>query len=341
MAPSAGQRSRTASRTPAPGGQTTRWLVFVHQLPARPSNLRVRTWRRLQQLGAIALKQSVYVLPDSGDAREDFEWLKADVEGAGGTASVFAAGSLDAWSDDDLREQFRRLSQDAYVALAAEIGRANRALQSCRRRSSSRADFFGAAARDGVTGSLTRLEALVSRGKGPPARQHAEDPSGYTDRLWVTRPRPGVDRMASAWLIRRFIDPDARFGFAADRDRAPRDAVAFDMFGVELTHTGSGCTFETLCSTFGVRDQAVERIAAIVHDLDLKDGRFGAAEAPAIGIVIDGLQRVHDRDDELLSSGMTLFEALYRAFGHSARRGGARTAPRSRAKRRGRRSEGQ
>ena len=126
--------------------------------------------------------------------------------------------------------------------------------------------------------------------------------------------------MASAWLIRRFIDPEARFAFAPDRGTLPTgDPVPFDMFGVEFSHQGEGCTFETLCTVFGIQDPAVARIAAIVHDLDLKDGRFGAADAPTVGSVIDGLQLAHRDDDELLERGMTLFESLYRAFGESAR----------------------
>ncbi|HSC28292.1 MAG TPA: chromate resistance protein ChrB domain-containing protein, partial [Vicinamibacterales bacterium] len=135
----------------------------------------------------------------------------------------------------------------------------------------------------------------------------------YEGRLWVTRPRPGVDRMASAWLIRRFIDAGARFGFVADRDAAPPDSVPFDMFGVEFTHQGELCTFEMLCETFRLNEPALSRIAEIVHDLDLKDGRFGATEAPAMGVIIEGLRLSHADDHDLLAAGMTLFEALYRA----------------------------
>lgn len=140
--------------------------------------------------------------------------------------------------------------------------------------------------------------------------------------------------MASAWLIRRFIDPDARFGFVADREGAPREAVPFDMFGVEFSHHGGHCTFETLCQRFGVTDAAVARLAGLVHDLDLKDGQFGAPEAPAVGTVIEGLQLVDPQDDTLLEHGMTLFEALYRAFEQSGRRAGPPPVARQLAKRR-------
>ena len=126
--------------------------------------------------------------------------------------------------------------------------------------------------------------------------------------------------MASAWLIRRFIDPEARFGFAKDREKTPNDALPFDMFGVEFGHRGSNCTFETLCEVFGIADPAVVRVASIVHDLDLKDGRFGAAESETIGALIDGLQLAHADDHELLDRGMTLFESLYRTFAHTAKK---------------------
>lgn len=325
-------KNSTRVSEPAAGGAPVkrRWLLFVHQLPTSSSNLRVKTWRRMQQLGAIALKQAVYVLPDSPAAREDFEWLKTEIEGAGGEASVFAAASVDAWSDDALTEEFRRDRQAAYTALAEELEEHVRRLARPKRRQPAsspsarklaafrerlsaleRIDFFGSAGRDRVVALITRLEAGPS---GAPASSAAlKDRRQYSRRLWVTRPRPGVDRMSSAWLIRRFIDADARFGFAADRDAAPRDAIPFDMFGVELTHRGEHCTFETLCADFGLDDAALRHVAAIVHDLDLKDGRFSAPEAPSVGLLIDGLQLAHADDADLLAHGIVLFEALYRA----------------------------
>jgi hypothetical protein len=148
--------------------------------------------------------------------------------------------------------------------------------------------------------------------------------------VWITRPRPGVDRMASAWLIRRFIDRQARFGFAADREAVPEHGLPFDMFGVEFSHQGGGCTFETLCSRFDINGPALQRIAAIVHDLDLKDGRFGAPECSTVAAMIDGLQLADHNDDALLEQGMTLFDSLYRSFEQSSRTTGPRVAARPR-----------
>jgi hypothetical protein len=318
------------------------WLLFVHQLPSNPSNLRVRTWRRLQQLGAIPIKQAVYVLPDTPGAREDFEWLKTEVTGAGGDASVFAAESVDAWSDDALIDEFRQSREAVYLGLARDVEKTLKRASKTRPSQGSRApaierllsifrerlaaiekiDFFGSSGRDRVTALLQQLEHRSSaRRAAPVAAQSAAsvDVNAYRRRLWVTRPRPGVDRMASAWLIRRFIDPQAKFDFAADRDAVPASAVPFDMFGVEFSHQGDGCTFETLCTTFSIRGPAIARIAAIVHDLDLKDERFDALDAPTVGAMIEGLQLAHGDDETLLAQGMTLFESLYRAFDQSAR----------------------
>jgi hypothetical protein len=331
-----------------------RWLLFVHQLPSQPSNLRVTTWRRLQQVGAIPLKQAVYVLPDTPDAREDFEWLKTEVKAAGGDASVFAADHMDAWSDDALVEEFRRARQDLYDDLARDIEQALTRATRARRPKGTRApavrrlldifrerlvaaekvDFFGSAGRDRVLAILRQLEDRIA-GQGQQAASsekglRSAPSASFQGRFWMTRPRPGVDRMASAWLIRRFIDRQARFGFAADRESVPDDAVPFDMFGVEFSHQGEGCTFETLCAVFAIEAPALSRIAAIVHDLDLKDGRFGAPECGTVGAMIEGLRLAYPNDDALLEQGMTLVESLYRSFERSSRSTGPRIAARPR-----------
>ncbi|MGE0362115.1 MAG: chromate resistance protein ChrB domain-containing protein [Vicinamibacterales bacterium] len=344
---------------PAPAAATPRWLLFVHQLPATPSNLRVRTWRRLQQIGALPVKQAVYALPDSPAAREDFEWLRSEVKGSGGDATVFVADAVDRWTTDALVDEFRRARQEAYAALAADIDQALGRVAAKRRPRGTRApavgrladgfrerlsaleriDFFGSAGRDRVVSLLARLDEKTRRGRpaaAAPADAGPLDRADYLGRLWVTRPRPGVDRMSSAWLIRRFVDGQARFAFAADRESLPSAAaLPFDMFGVEFSHHGDDCTFETLCRVFGIDEPAVARIAAIVHDLDLKDGRFGAAEAATVGALIDGLQRATDDDGLLLERGITLFESLYQSFGHAERPPRPRAVAGTRSTRRG------
>jgi hypothetical protein len=345
-----GPADRLPIATAAPGRR--RWLLLIHQLPSHPSNLRVTTWRRLQHIGAISLKQAVYALPDTPDAREDFEWLKTEVKAMGGDASVFAADTVDAWSDDALVEEFRRARQDLYEELGRDVEQALTRVTRVRRAKGSRApafrrlldifrerlvaaekiDFFGSAGRDRVLTLLRQLEdQAAGTGRQPPASGPGDrvGPKGSLQgRLWITRPRPGVDRMASAWLIRLFIDRQARFGFAADRESVPDQGVPFDMFGVEFSHQGEGCTFETLCSVFGVAGPALSRIAAIVHDLDLKDGRFGAPECGTVGAMIEGLQLAYQDDEALLEQGITLFDSLYRSFERSSRASGPRVAAR-------------
>ncbi|HET7218618.1 MAG TPA: chromate resistance protein ChrB domain-containing protein [Vicinamibacterales bacterium] len=341
--PQAAEPRRPRPRAPQ------RWLLFVHQLPSHPSNLRVSTWRRLQQIGAIPLKQAVYVLPHTPAAREDFEWLRTEVKAAGGEASVFTADNLDDWSDDALIEEFRRARQEAYAALARDAEEAlkragrrrrprgqrspavRRLLEIFRERLSAieAIDFFGSAGRDRVIALLEQLEGHMPTTR-PEAAPSSRELASYQSRVWVTRPRPGVDRMATAWLIRRFIDPRARFAFAADRQAVPDHAVPFDMFGADFSHQGDGCTFETLCTVFGIRAPALSRIAAIVHDLDLKDGRFAAPEGATVGAVIEGLQLAHQDDEALLDYGITLFDSLYRSFERSARAAGPRAVVRPR-----------
>ena len=255
-----------------------RWLVFVHQMPARPSNGRVKIWRRLQQLDAVALKNAVHVLPESAQAVEDFEWLREEVLALGGEASVFKVSSL---SEADERYILNERKE-------------KKAMQTIER---------------GPSESKRRSSQLPKR----------LDTAEYRNRVWVTRPRPGVDRFASAWLIRRFIDPKAVFVFAAAPDRYP-DAVPFDMYQTGgFKHEGDLCTFEVLQERFAVRDLHVRRIAEIVHDVDLKEDRYASPHAPTISALVDGLRASIPEDSKLLEQGMMMFEALYQSLQTSKR----------------------
>ena len=337
-----------AAASPNRAARTHRWLLLVHQLPARPSNLRVRTWRRLQQLGAIAVKQAVYVLPDAPAAREDFEWLKTEIEASGGHATLFVADTVDTWSGDELVQEFRRARENDYASLSRDLERSLAATRRKRapRRSRQAAcriverfrrrlaaveaiDFFTSAGRDRAVTLVGELhQALAGNAGVDVSSSDRRTRDGFVGRTWVTRPRPGIDRMGSAWLIKRFIDPEARFGFV---DQPPSgNAIPFDMFGVEFTHHAEWCTFETLAHRFAIADLAVSRLASIVHDLDLKDAQFGAPEAAALGAMVDGFQALYPDDHVLLDQGMTMFEALYRSFERAARPAGPRPVTRRR-----------
>lgn len=294
----------------------------------------------------MALKQSVYVLPDSPEAREDFEWLRTEIEDSGGEASVFVADAIDAVAEAELIDAFQRSRQAAYAALATALQRAQRTLGSRRQGARSarrdvlskfrqrlasieKTDHFGAPGRDRVLALL----ALADAGSATPRPQvTATSKTEFHKRVWVTRPVPGVDRMASAWLIRRFIDPDAQFAFASDPKAAPPHSVTFDMFGGEFSHRGELCTFEHLCERFAIDDPAVRRLAAAVHDVDLKDDKFGAPDAPTLSAAVDGLQLSCADDHALLQQGIALFEALYRAFARPAPRPERRRRPATRPK---------
>ena len=343
----------TQPASPAPARHEPAWLLLAHQLPTRPSNARVKTWRRLQKVGALAVKNSVYVLPNSPQAREDLEWIKAEIVAMKGQATMFAAESVDSLSDEEIVAAFRSARQQDFEAIRREAAkllaasRRGRGMRGPLRRRLARAgrllrerwnevvaiDSFGAPGRDETAAALEELEQQLA-GVGTMRMQ----PTGellraerFRERVWVTRPRPGIDRLASAWLIRRLIDPRAEFRFA-DKPDAVADSVPFDMFGVEFSHQGNHCTFETLAQRFGIHSPAIEWLGQIVHDLDLKDELYAVPDAPAIGRLVDGLRQIYTDDQVLLERGMTMFEALYRSFtGNPAQAKGAAKARRTKA----------
>jgi hypothetical protein len=340
-----------AAHPPAPSAPTPRWLLLAHQLPARPSNARVKTWRRLQQLGAVQTRSSVYVLPNTEPCREDFEWMRAEIVALGGDATVFAADTLNADGERHLVALFQRARDADYRAIeqdAAKIvagARSRRAVKSdrdalvrlargLRERLAAlqQLDFFGAPGRATAAEALASVERIISEATmpktTPPTSRLAV--ADFQNRRWVTRPRPGVDRMASAWLIRRAIDPAATFGFA---DKPGGKDVAFDMYSGGFGHEGSLCTYEVLCERFGIGRPSVVRIGQIVHDLDMKETRYAAPEAAAVGRLVDGLRHLHADDQLLLQRGMEMFEALARSF-ESGGEGRRDTAGRKRERRR-------
>jgi len=307
-------------------------MLFVHQLPAHPSNARVKIWRRLQQVGAMAMKNAVHLLPESAQSREDFEWLRAEVMALGGQAAI-----LDVSMDDaDERQVIARF----HAAAAGEFARLRKEIKLMRTRVRNEARTGGEHALRAVRGLQDRFERAVRRdvfaAQGardveaalkelasdylPAARSLPSsagsrlDPEPYKSRIWVTRPRPGVDRFASAWLIRRFVDRDAKFAFSASPDGYP-DAVPFDMYHAGgFRHEGDLCTFEVLQERFGIRDTAVRRIGEIVHDIDLKEDRYKSPHAGTVANLVEGLRASTADDARLLEQGMGLFEALYLSF---------------------------
>jgi len=309
-----------------------RWLLLGHQLPTRSSNARVKTWRRLQQIGAVPARSSVYVLPNTEQCREDFEWIRSEIVALGGDATVFAADAISVGGSEDIEAVFRRTREQDYRMLKGQIDRllsarkrprsgaakgrlTSRSLRLLRDRLTAieRVDFFGAPGRAEAGAALASLELAVSGRRSAPRRAGARPLSAgsFTSRRWVTRPRPGVDRMACAWLIRAFIDPDAAFGFTEQ----PADAdIPFDMYAGEFSHHGDSCTFEVLVDRFGLDRPALLKVGQVVHDLDMKDGKYGIVEAVAVGRIVEGLRTLHADDPTLLEHGIAVFEALARSF---------------------------
>lgn len=252
------------------------WLLLLHQIPAKPSYLRVKVWRRMQQIGAIALKNAAWVLPADDAAREDFEWLMREIEADGGDALLCDARFLAGLSDEQV----------------AALARARAP------RDASRGEDRPAA---GATAHLRSTRA--------------EDPSRLSGRTWVTRRDVYVDRIASAWLIRRFLDPDARFRFVDPEGYEPASGeLRFDMYEGEYTHVGDGCTFEVLASTFAPGDAALAALAQVVHDIDLKESRYGRPEAAGVELLIEGLVAAEPDDAARLERGFVLFGDLYTAL---------------------------
>ncbi len=319
---------------PEPVPVDREWLLLLFFLSAKQAQARVQAWRRLQRIGAVSLKNSAYALPQTPESREDFEWIKNEIVTSGGQAMVLVAGSLDPAVGAEIVGAFRAARAKDYEALAAEAtallkkaaktrNRPARELTQGRRRlrerfdETVRRDFFGAPERERVEALLATLDQRTGRTR----TMHTSTPTPantatYRGRVWLTRPRPGVDRMSSAWLIRRFVDPDARFVFD-DPTHAP-NAIPFDTFEAEFGHHGSRCTFETLAERFGIDEPAVRHIGRIVHDLDLKETVHGEAETATIGRLVDGLRQSQRDDEVLLQSGMNMFEALYQSLATTA-----------------------
>lgn len=307
-----------------PGGETdsgngaARWLLLVHQLPARPPYLRVKIWRRLQALGAISVKNSVYVLPSGDQSLEDFQWLLREVEQGGGEGMICEASLIDGMTDREVRAQFDAARDSDYAALAMELrmltvepecpgaesewSGITGQLARLRRRYTEVAgvDFFGTTGRMTVEALLTELEArlAVTTTKSlPEATIVPASKSALMGKIWVTRRDVHVDRIACAWLIRRFIDPDARFKFVVAKNYEPlAGELRFDIFNGEFTHEGDMCSFEVILNRLAMDDPALQAIAEIVHDIDLKDGKFGREQTAGIAHVIAGIC-VSQKDD--------------------------------------------
>ena len=297
-------------------GKETGWLLLIFSLPAKSASQRVDIWRKLQKYGTIALPSGGYLLPNSAPNQERMEWLATAIRSYKGQASVLLVQSFDDLSPARLEQLFtearsrdyRKLLRDIQkLAALAHSRRSPSQAQRLRRRFSEimEVDFFENQFRARVEKALAKLEEPISQKKN---RVRSSD---YANRTWVTRFRPGIDRVSSAWLIRRFIDPKARFAFGS-KPADHSDAIPFDMFSNDgFGHRGEDCTFETLHKEFAIRDARVKRIAEMIHDADLGDEKFGRIEAIGLDKVLRGWAAQDLSDEALLKRGMELIEGLY------------------------------
>lgn len=311
------------------------WCLFAFNLPAQPAYGRVKIWRRLQDVGAASFKNAFYLLPAGEEALEDFEWILRDVRQAGGDGVIFTATAVQGMPNEELVALFDAARTEQYQELAEAIAQFNGQLERKRARPTQgeaaaaltrfrdrltaieAIDYFQADGREQVHALLRDLEPHAA----PPA-QPKEGPAmnvasldQLRGRTWVTRANVHVDRMASAWLIRRWIDPQARFKFVTDRHyRAATDELRFDMYEAEFTHDADRCTFEVLAARLGRADGALSAIGEIVHDLDLKDQKFGREEAAGVQQLLTGIVARYPQDEERLERACALFDDLYGSF---------------------------
>jgi len=321
------------------------WVLLVHLLPSRPTNLRVRIWRKLQKLGAVAIKNSVYVLPAGEKTNEDFQWLKQEIESAGGEAAVFRAGSVEGTTDEEIVKAFRDARNAEYRAIAAEFdGLTGRIREQSRAKHLSPGrlasheteidrlhveleritsnDYFNAEARSNAVNAYERCQKTLRLSQTPAKQAHGSRPKSnslssadFQRRRWMTRRNIHIDRLASAWLIKQFIDKQPRFYFVADGETID-NAIPFDMFGAEFAHQGEDCTFETLLKRFGLdRVKGLRELAEIVHDIDLKDDKFHRLEAAGLNSIINGLSDNVRNDRKLLQQASVIFDALFTLLG--------------------------
>jgi hypothetical protein len=304
-----------------------RWLMLVHQLPARPAYTRVKIWRRLKETGAIHVGNAAYILPCRAESRSVFASLLREIESHGGEGVLVEGALLAGLREDELRARFNAARETDYQKIAAELRRLAQewkkrktpkadpvqALSRIRQKLAAlhRVDFFAASGRAAAEALLARLEHSHIMRATPPSPA----PLDLKGKTWVTRQDIHIDRMACAWLITRFVDPGAQLKFVPGRQYTPLPGeIRFDMQDGEFTHEGEDCSFEVLLRRAGIRDPALKVIGEIIHDMDLNDGKFDHAETAGIAHVIAGICRNQETDEARVFRAQELFDDIYQQF---------------------------
>lgn len=319
-----------------------KWLFLVHQVQTKNSRERVKVWRLTKKVGAVLYRNSVYVLPFNKERLEDFQWLCQQIRDSQGEASVFISESEHEAENSVLRQLFENArAEDAQNLIKKSrtlLGRIHKVrkeshLTEALRKSftkelknletmlieTKRIDFFGTPVLKEVEHIIDQIRtAAVTSTTSTEMRRILKSYSKkeFQGRTWCTREHIHIDRVCSAWLIKHFIDPKAKFVFASEF-HLPQNAIPFDVFGAEFGHHGEDCTFETLLKAFRIKDKALETLAQIVHDIDLKDNKFGRSEASGLDSVIRGLSDWMKDDKRVLEIGSNILDALYARFSSS------------------------
>ncbi|MBI5682141.1 MAG: chromate resistance protein [Deltaproteobacteria bacterium] len=313
------------------------WLLFFYTVPSKPVSSRMRIWRRLAKTGAIAIKDAVYILPYNDEHYELLQWLVSEITAMKGDAGFVKVSKIETMKNEELVEFFNRQRESDFRGIQTSISEMEQKINSVKKDSASnhlnklserfkktarefeeirKIDFFGSRAGSGLQKRLGLIEKRLKKSSdvlfkdAPVTVRRIED---YQGKAWFTRKKPFVDRMASAWLIKRFIDNNAVFKFTDESvaGAADKKSVFFDMRGGEFTHAGSLCTFEAIISSFGIKDPAAQKIAEIVHELDVKDNLYENPDSSGVEEILNGIRKTAKSDEEMLKKGMEVFEMLY------------------------------
>jgi hypothetical protein len=299
------------------------WLLLLYALPTKRTTARVNLWRKLKKFGAISLKTSAYVLPDNPTHYERFQWLAKQIRDDGGEATLIRVAEIEGLPQEQVIHLFDDARSVEYKelmsAVQATIERAKKVKDSpvseelakhqSRFNEIKEIDYFNAPAGHDAQMLLQKAEKLSSPRKKVPLSP-VLDRKAFQSRTWLTRPRPGIDRVGSAWLIRKFIDPKAKFVFGMEPEKFPK-ALPFDMADVEFSHHADDCTFETLLKRFRIEDRAAQKLSEMIHDADLEDGKFQRTECIGLNMVFEGWGKIGLSDEEILAKGGECFDALY------------------------------
>jgi len=314
------------------------WLLLIHQIPAKPTYFRAKIWRRLQQLGAVAIKQSVYAMPHQEQSLEDLTWIVKEITDGGGEATMIQARFIEGLSDPQVIGLFHAARGSDYEKILAEI-RALREDWHCQAGESAtdcllgfrtrlekirkqfndvvRIDFFKAPEQLQAQTALNDLETtfIEHRSTEPAASDKNTGITGLTGKTWVTRENIYVDRIACAWLVRRYADPDARFRFVTGSQYSPEPGeIRYDMAEAEYTHAMDKCSFEVMIERFGISDPALSLVAKVVHDIDLKDSAFGLPETAGVQALFDGITATAHDDLERIDQASGVLDSLLAYF---------------------------